>query len=277
MNAPARCGRRWSRWLWLGLAAPAAAGAQPYSQAEAQALALAQETIALRSVEGPGNRTIDVARVYATALREAGWAEGDIEIVPVDDTAYLIATWPGGDPSLGPVVLSAHMDVVEAKPEDWERDPFTPVVENGFLFGRGASDTKFEASLAVATLIELRRQGFRPQALDRRRLFGRRGNDDEDLEGHRRAAQARAARAQHRWLLRPAAEETGRPLYWSWQGAEKTYIDFQLEVTNPGGHSSMPRPDNAIAQMSHALERIAPTASLPNSTTSREAISNRSR
>ena len=147
--------------LILLLAIPAQA--QPYPAAEAQTLALAQETIALRSVQGPGNETGEVARVFARALREAGWAERDIEIVPVDDTAYLIATWPGSDPSLGPVVLSAHMDVVEARPEDWERDPFTPVVENGFLYGRGASDTKFEASLALATLIEMRRRGFRPK------------------------------------------------------------------------------------------------------------------
>ena len=78
---------------------------------------------------------------------------GLYEIVPVDDTAYLIATWPGSDPSLGPVVISAHMDVVEARPEDWQRDPFTPVIENGYIYGRGASDTKFEASLVVASLI----------------------------------------------------------------------------------------------------------------------------
>ena len=119
---------------------------------------------ALRSVQGEGNRTAEVAQAFRRALVAGGWAEGDIDIVPVDDTAYLIATWPGSDPSLGPVVLSAHMDVVEARPEDWERDPFTPVVENGYLYGRGASDTKFEASLAVASLIELRRQGFHRDA-----------------------------------------------------------------------------------------------------------------
>jgi acetylornithine deacetylase/succinyl-diaminopimelate desuccinylase-like protein len=155
------------------------------------------------------------------------------------------------------VVLSAHMDVVEAKPEDWERDPFTPVVENGYLFGRGASDTKFEASLAVASLIELRRQGFRPRRSIVVAYSGDEETDDEDLEADRRAAQERAHRAQRRRRLGPAAEETGKPLYWTWQGREKTYIDFQLEVTNPGGHSSAPRPDNAIAQLSQALQRIA--------------------
>jgi acetylornithine deacetylase/succinyl-diaminopimelate desuccinylase-like protein len=241
----------------LALAVPAAASAQPYPQAEAQALALAQETIALRSVQGPDNKTIDVARVFARALREGGWGESDIEIVPVDDTAYLIATWPGSDPSLGPIVLSAHLDVVEAKPEDWERDPFTPVVENGYLYGRGASDTKFEASLAVASLIELRRRGFRPK---RSIVVAYSGDEETTMKTSKLIAE----RLKHAQLVMnidgssgTLSEENGEPLYWSWQGAEKTYMDFQLEVTNPGGHSSMPQPDNAIAQMARALERIS--------------------
>jgi carboxypeptidase PM20D1 len=241
--------------LVLLLAAPA--NAQPYPEAEAQALALAQETIALRSVEGPDNKTIDVARAFSRALREAGWAESDLEIVPADGTAYLIATWPGSDPSLGPIVLSAHMDVVEAKPDDWERDPFTPVVENGFLYGRGASDTKFEASLAIASLIELRRQGFRPK----RSIVVAYSGDEETTMKTSKLIAERLKDAQLVMNIDGASgtlsEETGEPLYWSWQGAEKTYMDFQLEVTNPGGHSSMPRPDNAIAQMARALERIS--------------------
>jgi acetylornithine deacetylase/succinyl-diaminopimelate desuccinylase-like protein len=241
--------------LLLLLAAPAQA--QPYPEAEAQALALTQQTIALRSVEGPDNKTIDVARVFAGVLREAGWAESDIEIVPVDGTAYLIATWPGSDPSLGPIVLSAHMDVVEAKPEDWERDPFTPVVENEMLYGRGASDTKFDASLAVASLIELRRRGFRPK---RSIVVAYSGDEETTMKTSKLIAE----RLKHAQLVMnidspsgTLSEENGEPLYWSWQGAEKTYMDFQLEVTNPGGHSSMPRPDNAIAQMARALERIS--------------------
>jgi len=239
------------------LAAQAQTNPQPYPQAEAQALALAQETIAIRSVQGPNNRTIDVARVFERVLREAGWAASDIDIVEVDDTAYLIATWPGSDPTLGPVVLSAHMDVVEARPEDWERDPFTPVVENGMLYGRGASDTKFEASLAVAALIELRRQGFRP----RRSIVVAYSGDEETTM---KTSKIIAEQLRHAQLVMnidgssgTLSEETGRPLYWSWQGAEKTYMDFQIEVTNPGGHSSMPRSDNAIAQMARALERIS--------------------
>jgi acetylornithine deacetylase/succinyl-diaminopimelate desuccinylase-like protein len=208
-------------------------------------------------VQGPDNRTIDVARVYAGALRAGGWAERDIEIASVDDTAYLIATWPGSDPSLAPIVLSAHMDVVEARPEDWERDPFTPVIENGFLYGRGASDTKFEASLAIASLIELRRQGFRAT----RSIVVAFSGDEETTMKTSKIIADRLANAHVVLNIDTSSgtlsEETGEPLYWSWQGAEKTYIDFQLEVTNPGGHSARPHADNAIAQMSRALERIS--------------------
>ncbi|HUQ52706.1 MAG TPA: M20/M25/M40 family metallo-hydrolase [Gammaproteobacteria bacterium] len=234
-----------------------AARAQPHAQAEAQALALAQETIALRSVQGPGNRTIDVARVYARALREAGWPERDLEIVPVDDTAFFIATWPGSDASLAPVVLSAHMDVVEARREDWERDPFTPVVENGFLYGRGAADTKFDASLAIASAVELRRQGFRPK---RSIVIAYSGDEETTMKTSKLIADRLADAHVVLNIDSPSgvlSEQTGEPLYWQWQGAEKTYIDFELEVTNPGGHSAQPRADNAIAQMSQALERIS--------------------
>jgi carboxypeptidase PM20D1 len=242
--------------LAVALAGSGAARAQSYPQAEAQTLALSQETIALRSVQGPNNKTADVARVYQKALLDAGWAASDIEIVPVDDTAYLIATWPGSDASLKPIVISAHMDVVEAKPEDWERDPFTPVIENGLLYGRGASDTKFEASLAVASVIELRRRGFKPK---RSIVIAYSGDEETTMK----TSKIIAERLRNAELVLnidgssgTLSEETGKPLYWTWQGAEKTYMDFQLEVTNPGGHSSAPTADNAIAQLARALERI---------------------
>ena len=243
----------------LALLAPVAAQAEPtpYPEAELQTLELTMETIALRSVQGEGNRTAEVAQVFRRALLAGGWAEGDVEIVPVDDTAYLIATWPGSDPSLGPVVISAHMDVVEARPEDWQRDPFTPVIENGYIYGRGASDTKFEASLVVASLIELRRQGFRP----RRSIVVAYSGDEETTMKTSRLIAERLRNAHIVLNVDGASgladEKTGAPLYWTWQGAEKTYIDFRLEATNAGGHSSTPRPDNAIAQLAQAVGRIA--------------------
>lgn len=249
----------------FGMAAAAAAllfaggaGAQRTdgARAEVQTLELARQLIAIRSVAGPGNRTGDALGVVKSALVAAGWQDGEVEIVPVDDTAYMIATWPGRDASLKPLVISGHMDVVEANPADWERDPFTPIVENGYLFGRGASDMKFDAALATASLIELRKSGLRP----RRTIILQFSGDEETTM---KTSKLIAERLKHAELVLNIDggggtfdETSGRALYWTWQGAEKTYVDYQLEVTNPGGHSSAPRPVNAIVQLSAALQRI---------------------
>ncbi len=226
-----------------------------HPQAEAQVLELSKQTIAMRSVRGTGNRTADVARAFKAAMVAGGWANGDVELTQVDDTAYLIATWRGSDAGLKPLVISGHIDVVEADPKDWQRDPFTPVVENGYLFGRGASDMKFSGALAVASLIEMRRQGYRPQ---RTIIVGFSGDEETTMKTSKILAE-RLANAE--MVLNTDGgggtyDETGKPLYWSWDGGEKTYTDFRLEVTNPGGHSSGPRSDNAIVQLAAALERI---------------------
>lgn len=239
----------------------ACTGAQPLAAkdnpaAVAQVLELSKQAIALRSVRGEGNETPQVAALFRNALLAGGWADSDIEIVPVGDTAYLIATWAGSDPSLGPIVISAHMDVVEAKPEDWERDPFTPVVENGYLYGRGASDTKFEAVQAMVSVIELRNQGYKPK----RSIVIAYSGDEETTMITAKIIAERLRNAKIVLNVDGASgtldEQTGKPAYWSWQGAEKTYGDFRLEVTNPGGHSSTPRDENAIAQLGAALARI---------------------
>ena len=238
--------------------APAAmaAPAPQHPQAEAQTLDLAKRLIALRTVEGPGNQTGAALDLIKQALVGGGWQAGEVEIVPVNDTAYLIATWPGRNPQLKPLVISGHMDVVEAKAADWTRDPFTPVVENGYLFGRGASDMKFDAAQVTASLIELRRSGFRPARTIVLQFSG-------DEETSMKTGQLIAERLKHAELVINVDggggtfdEATGKPLYWTWQGAEKTYNDYELVVTNPGGHSSTPRPENAIVQLASALSRI---------------------
>lgn len=242
--------------LALSLAAPIAAKPVVRPAAETQVLDMSKQVIAIRSVRGPDNRTIDVARVFKAALLAGGWADKDVEIVPYEDTAYFVATWPGTDPSLKPLVISGHMDVVEAIPADWQRDPFTAVVENGYLFGRGASDTKFGDALALVALTELRRAGYKP-----RRTIVLEFSGDEEVSMH--TSQVIAARfANAEMVLNTDGSggtfdsETGKPLFFAWDGAEKTYVDFKLEVTNPGGHSSAPRAENAIVQLATALERI---------------------
>lgn len=238
------------------LAAVPAQAAPGHAAAEAQTLELSKQVIALRSVEGPGNETGKVAAVFRDALVKGGWAAADIEIVPHKDTAFMIATWKGSDPRLKPLVVSGHMDVVEAKRADWERDPFVPVVENGYLFGRGALDMKFNAALAVSSLIEMRQAGYKPK---RTIVIAFSGDEETTME----TSQLIAQRLKGSELVINVdggggmlAEDSGKPAAWTWEGAEKNYADFQLEVTNPGGHSSAPRPENAIVQLSQALVRI---------------------
>jgi acetylornithine deacetylase/succinyl-diaminopimelate desuccinylase-like protein len=247
-------------WV-LGLAVMAAAGsaaAAPaaHPQAEAEALDLAEKAIALHSVQGPGNQTPEVAALYKAALVAGGFRPGDVTITPVDDTAYLIARWPGRDPELKPLVISGHMDVVAANRADWKRDPFTPVVEGGYLFGRGATDMKLDGTLAIAALVELKREGYVP----RRSIVIEFSGDEETTMTTSAMIADRLSDADLVINIDGGGgvldEKTGAPLYFTWQGAEKTYADFRLTVTNPGGHSSEPRADNAIDRLSAALLRI---------------------
>jgi acetylornithine deacetylase/succinyl-diaminopimelate desuccinylase-like protein len=241
----------------LVFAGGAEAASARHPEAEAQALDLARRAIALRSVQGPNNQTPQVAQLYKSALVAGGFADQDVVITPVDDIAYLIARWPGSDPRLKPLVISGHMDVVEAKAADWTRDPFTPVVEDGYLWGRGATDMKLDGTIAIAALNELRREGFKP----RRDVIIEFSGDEETAMKTSALIAEKLANAELVLNIDGGGgeldEKTAQPLYFTWQGAEKTYADFKLTVTNPGGHSSAPRKDNAIDQLSAALLRIA--------------------
>jgi acetylornithine deacetylase/succinyl-diaminopimelate desuccinylase-like protein len=226
-----------------------------HSKADTQALDLAKQAIALRSVRGPDNQAPQVAALFKSALVAGGYADADVTITPVDDTAFLIARWKGQDAKLKPLLISGHMDVVEAKPSDWERDPFTPVVENGLLYGRGASDMKLDDALAVATLIELKRQGFEP----RRDIVLILSGDEETTMKTTEMASKELSNAEMVLNVDGTGgqlDARGKPLYFAWSGAEKTYGDFEMTVTSPGGHSSRPYDPNAITQMSAALVRI---------------------
>jgi acetylornithine deacetylase/succinyl-diaminopimelate desuccinylase-like protein len=228
----------------------------PTAAEEAQVLDLAKQEIALRSVRGDGNRTHDVAALIKARLVAGGWAPGDVVITPRKDTATLVATWGGSDPRLKPLVLSGHMDVVEARPADWKRDPFGPVVENGVLYGRGATDMKFDGAMMVSAVIDLRAHGYKP----RRSIVIAFSGDEETVMA---TSAALADELKNADLVVNAdggggtfADGTDRPLYWQWDGNEKAYADYQLEVTNPGGHSSEPRRDNAIVQLAQALVKV---------------------
>ncbi|MGK6356841.1 M20/M25/M40 family metallo-hydrolase [Sphingomonas sp. DT-207] len=250
------------RHLAAILAVALAAGsaqAQTNAQAEAQALELLKRGVAFRTVAGTGNQTPEYAAYLKSALVAGGFADADVRIERIGDTAYLVARYRGtGKAKSGakPILISGHMDVVEAKPADWERDPFTPVVENGYLFGRGASDNKFDLSTFVASVIQLKREGFKP-ARDILLLF----SGDEETGMKTTAALSDQFHDAELLLNIDGGggdlDESGRPMMFGVQGAEKTYADFELSVTNPGGHSSAPRKANAIYQLAAALEKVA--------------------
>ena len=240
----------------IALAPVARAQTVPTDAEAAQALDLAMKEIAIRSVQGEGNRTGDVAAVIKARLVASGWAPGDVVITPRGQTATLVATWTGTDPKLKPLVLSGHMDVVEAKRADWVRDPFSPVIEDGVLYGRGATDMKFDGALMVSALIDLRAHGYKPH----RTIVVAFSGDEETVMA---TSDALAHELKNADLVINAdggggtfADGTDKPLYWLWDGDEKAYADYQLEVTNPGGHSSEPRPDNAIVQLAQALVKL---------------------
>ncbi|MEI9927073.1 MAG: M20/M25/M40 family metallo-hydrolase [Sphingomonas sp.] len=230
----------------------------PNPQAEAQALELLKRGIAFRTVTGPENQTFQYATYLKSVLVAGGFADADVTITRLGDTAYLVARYRGtGKARNGakPIYVSGHMDVVEAKPADWVRDPFTPVIENGYIYGRGATDMKYDLSTMIATLLQMKREGFKPG----RDIYLLASGDEETFM---RTTAALAEEYHDAEILLNIdggggeLSEDGKPVIFGVQGAEKTYADFELTFTNPGGHSSAPRPVNAIYQLAHALAKI---------------------
>ena len=243
--------------LSLALMAGSAMAAAPdHQDAAHQALDLAEKSIALRSVAGDANQTPKVASLFRNALVKGGFAPADVVITPYKDTAYLIARWPGSDPALKPLVISGHMDVVEAKASDWTHDPFKPQIENGYLLGRGSTDMKLDDTLAIAALLELKKGGYKP----RRDIILEFSGDEETTMATGAIIASKLANAELVLNMDGANgtldEKTGKPDYFTWEGAEKTYADFRLTVTNPGGHSSEPRAVNAIDELAADLLHI---------------------
>ncbi|WP_293366345.1 M20/M25/M40 family metallo-hydrolase [Phenylobacterium sp.] len=248
--------------LLLGLAACAAVLAVPAFAQDLKvdpaehdaALDLLKKGIAFRTVI-PGDQVKPYAEYLKSVLVKGGYKPDEVKIEPLLGTAILVARYPGTDPSKKPIVVIDHMDVVEAKPADWTRDPFTPVVENGYVFGRGAIDDKFDVSMVITVLAKLRHEGWKPG----RDVILALSGDEETLQQTARKFAGDLKNAE--LVLNGDAgggelSEDGKPLGYGIQAAEKTYADFQIVVTNPGGHSSRPGKTNAIYQLSHDLGRL---------------------
>jgi len=200
-----------------------------------------------------------MADYLAGKFRDAGFPAEDIHVLPFGETASLVVRYRGDGSGGRPIDLLAHMDVVTARREDWQRDPFTLIEENGYFYGRGTIDIKQEVAELTAAFLRLKAEGFRPT----RDLILVFTGDEEDNQ-----ATAADLVTHHRNLVDAAFalngdggdgilnERTGAAEVFFVQGAEKTYADFELTVHNPGGHSSRPRPDNAIYELADVLKRI---------------------
>jgi len=221
----------------------------------AMALEMLTRSIGFRTVEGEGQMPA-YAEYLAGQLKAHGFAAEDIVITPRGETATLTARFRGTDPSLKPLLVSSHMDVVAANRADWERDPFVAVVENGFVYGRGASDNKFGLVTSTVALIWLKQEGFRPKR-DVILVF----SGDEETTMETTAALAQELKGAELLLNTDAGGanlgDDGKPIVYGMQAAEKTYMDFEVTTTNPGGHSSRPGATNAIYDLARIIDRLA--------------------
>ena len=235
------------------LASPAAAQTDARRQAERT---LFEKVVEIPTVAGRGQMPKLVSLLTAE-FRKAGIT--NVIVKDHDDTQTLIARWPAAKPSgKKPILLMAHMDVVEANPADWKYDPFTFREESGYYLGRGASDNKAALVGIVLALQNLKRAGFEPTR-DLIILFT--GDEEIGGNGARRAANEWRSLIDAEYALNGDAGggglyADGRVEGFYMQVAEKTYSDFKLIATNRGGHSSTPRPDNAIYALAGALKAI---------------------
>jgi acetylornithine deacetylase/succinyl-diaminopimelate desuccinylase-like protein len=250
---------------WCALAALLFCGFAGVAQAQApseaertQALDLYRRIVAFDTSQGSG-QTPAMAEYLAERFRAAGFAADDVHVLPLNGTAGLVVRYRGDGSGGRPILFLAHMDVVPALRSEWQRDPFTLVEEDGFFFGRGTIDDKAGVAHLAATFLTLRGEGFRPTR-DLILWF----SGDEETSG----ATTENLLAQHRDLLGDAEfalnsdagggqlDNEGRGITYAVQTAEKTYATFIFTAHNQGGHSSVPRADNAIYELADALARL---------------------
>ncbi len=232
----------------------------PYQQ---KALEIFRHIIGIRSAEGQG-KVPEVAHYLGEQFRQGGFPSEDIHVLPFtkgngEESAGLVVRYRGdGSSGKKPILLVAHMDVVDALPTDWERDPFKLVEEEGYFFGRGTSDVKGGVSVLTTTFLRLKSEGFVPT---RDLIIAFTGDEETGMISARELVTTHRDLTDAEFALNAdggggTMDPDGNPLLYVVQASEKTYATFELTVTNPGGHSSTPRGDNAIYQLATALKHI---------------------
>jgi acetylornithine deacetylase/succinyl-diaminopimelate desuccinylase-like protein len=241
------------------LAAPAP-GPLPPPENQALARDILREIIEVRSVHEVG--TAGVASLIAARLKAAGFADADVQVLadPKFPHQVNVVTRLRGKGKGKPILWIGHQDVVEAKAEDWTVPPFQLTEKDGYFYGRGTADMKGPNATMLASLIRLKREGFVP---DRDIIVAFTADEEVGL-----------AEDGVWWLMRERRDlvdaamvintddasgrlVNGRRTHLEVETSQKIYVTFQLEVTNKGGHSSLPRPDNAIYSLAAGLTRLA--------------------
>jgi len=223
---------------------------------------LYKELIEINTTLSTGACT-NAATAMKARLVKAGYPESDLHVIAPPDRpkdGNLIALLPGSDKKLEALLLLAHIDVVEAKREDWVRDPFKLTEEDGYFYARGASDDKAMAAIFADSMVRYKREGYKPKRTIKLALTC--GEETPNTfngvkyltEKHRDLMDAEFALNEGGGGRLDG--KTGKYLYNGIQAGEKLYQDFTLETVNQGGHSARPTPDNAIYQMSQALMKI---------------------
>jgi acetylornithine deacetylase/succinyl-diaminopimelate desuccinylase-like protein len=220
-----------------------------------------KELVEINTTDSSGDTT-HAARAMAARLTAAGFAPEDAQVLvhPGNARKGNLVARLRGDGSMKPILLLAHLDVVEARKEDWspDLDPFKLTERDGFYYGRGTGDDKAMAAIFVANFIRYRQENLKPRrdiilALTADEEGGDFNGADWLITNHRELIDAEFGLNEGGG----GRARDGKPLFNGVQASEKVYQDFRLQVTNKGGHSSLPVKDNAIYRLAHGLERLA--------------------
>jgi acetylornithine deacetylase/succinyl-diaminopimelate desuccinylase-like protein len=218
---------------------------------------LFKELIEINTTESSGS-TLKAAQAMAAHLKRAGFPDSDVVVIQqTDRKGNLIARLRGRNVTRKPILLLSHIDVVEAKAEDWTLPPFTFVEKDSTFFGRGVADDKDDSAMHLTTILRLKAEGYAGDrdiivALTADEEGGPNNGVEYLLQKHRVLIDAEYAFNEGGG----GRVRDGKYLSHDIQASEKKYVDFTLETTNPGGHSSRPTKDNAITQLSAALVKV---------------------
>jgi acetylornithine deacetylase/succinyl-diaminopimelate desuccinylase-like protein len=253
-----RLRNQWALLLVLGTGAASTAAAQSPAQRQLTR-EIYQELVEINTTASSGD-TLQAAQAMAARLIAGGLSAADVQVLQsAPKRGNLVARFRGTGRQR-PLLLVAHLDVVEARREDWHTDPFKLIEQDGYYYGRGTGDDKYMAAAFVANLIRYRQENYRPD----RDLILLLETDEEGADEHKLGM--RWVLEHHRPLIDAelalnegggVAVRDGKPVWNTVQTSEKLYQDFWLEAHNRGGHSSQPRRDNAIYELSAALAKLA--------------------